>query len=86
MVCGHVLDDFGKKLPERARARVGMAIARETVGQQRLFKDETHSFSKLIGVFEVHQSDPTTPKGGYSVNQVAQGGQVPYFQEIDLPM
>ena len=57
-----------------------MAITWEPVGQQGPFKAQMHSLTKIIGVFEVHQSDPTTPKGGYSVNQVAQGGQQPYFQ------
>ena len=52
-----------------------MAITREPVGRQGLFKAETHFLSKLMGVFEVHLSDPTTPKGGCPVNEVAQAGQ-----------
>ena len=85
---GPLLTILEKKIPGRAQGGQGgqVVITREPVGRFRSFKAETHSLTKSIGVFEVQKSDPTTPKGGYSVNQVAQGGQVPYFQEIDLPM
>ena len=85
---GPLLTILGKKLPGRAQGGQGgrMAITQEPVVAQRPFKAEMHSFEKIIGVFEVQKSDQTTPKGGYSVNQVAQGGQQPYFQEIDLPI
>ena len=85
---GPPLTILEKNLPGRAQGGQGgrMVITREPVGRFRSFKAETHSLTKSIGVFEAQISDLSTPKGGYSGNQVAQGGQQPYFQEIDLPM
>ena len=74
---GPILKILEKILPGLTQGGQGgrMVITREPVGRFRSFKAETHSLRKTIGVFEVHRSDPTTPKGGYSVNQVVQGGQ-----------
>ena len=67
-----IFEDFGEKFPGQGGR---MAITWEPVVAQRHFKAETHSFSKIIGVFEAQKIDPTTPKGGCPVNQVAQAWQ-----------
>ena len=60
---GPLLTILGKNLPGRAQGGQGgrMAITREPVGRQGPFKAETHSFSKIIRVFEVQKSDQSTP-------------------------